>query len=322
VKIVHLANTPLSNAPANLARCQALYGGHETTLYLYKKAALTRVHSAGTQWGLESADKVRETISKADVIHFHNYAFEQKIFGAYPDLIDVVKTKPFVVQYHSDRGSYESFEHTLKDPTIRKAIIAQYHVRLYPECEFIVPNVLPIFEKEYTPIQAKYEDATLLISYSPSNVNCKGWDDKGWLITKPIIDRIERSRAAIGQILTAVPYEECMLQKRWAHIGIDEVVTGSYHLSSLEYASMGAIPVAKLDNQTIAAMKTVVGEEGIISLPWMVATTNSLEAQLLEKVREGRAAVFEQGKKARRWMETFWNPKNHVKIFDRMYESL
>ena len=321
MKILHLSNTPLSNAPANLVKCQNLYG-HDATLLLFKKSSLQRKHTAGQLWIDLPADEITRLVTEAEVIHCHNYLYEQQIFRSYPHLVEIVKNKPKLVQYHSSRHSVENFETTLKDDTVRKAVVAQYHVRLYPECEFVVPNVLPIFEEPYRPLESRRKLPFITISYAPSNVNCKGWDDKGWSETKPVLDRIERSGAAVSQVMHGVPYEDCMTQKRLADIGIDEIVTGSYHLSALEYMAMGAIAIANPDNLTIEAMRRIVGDDGINSLPLVVANKNNLEATLRSLLRNGKPFIIEQGQKSREWMETFWNPRNHVKLFESIYEKL
>ena len=60
-------------------------------------------------------------------------------------------------------------------------------------------------------------------------------------------------------ILNNRPYRECMAEKRTAHICIDECVTGSYHLQSLEACSVGALTFNNIDSQTVGFMQSVSG---------------------------------------------------------------
>jgi hypothetical protein len=255
MNVLHLSNTPISNAPWNIVRCQELYTELTSDLILGKKKSFSRSHSNGRVYLEYPRDKLFDMFEQADVIHFHNFMWTQDVFTAHPMLKQIAIKKPRLIQYHSPRvNEKESFEDTIADKTIKHAVIAQYHVRVYPECEFIVPNMIPIFDQEYTGVDCKWDDANPVVSYSPSNINGKEWDNKGYPETTRVLNELSRTHTFTKDVMVGVPYDECMSRKRWAHIGIDEFMTGSYHLSSLEYASMGCALIGRVDELTQSAM--------------------------------------------------------------------
>lgn len=322
MNILHLSNTPLSNSPANLV--QSLnHCGHQATLLLHRKSNVNKVYVGGTLWDELSLDRLTELFRNAEVLHFHNYAWEQRIFKEYPQLLTVAKTKPSLIQYHSPRDSIENFETSIADKTLKHAVIGQYHVRQYPECEFVVPNVVPLFDPKYQPLNAKWESMTTpTVSYAPSNTSLKGWDDKGYDIVMPVLQQLERSGQIVKDSMVGVPYEECMMRKRWAHIGIDEIVTGSYHLSGLEYLAMGCVTIGYLDELTLSALSKIVPEEGMRQLPWILVNKEDMRPLRSWISPQARSELHERANYSRRWMETYWSVEANVKRFEGIYQSL
>lgn len=325
MKVLHLSNTPLSNAPWNITRCQELYSSVKPILILGRKSAYHRQHAKGNLWSEAHEQSLIEMFENADVIHFHNFMFTQDVFRMYPHLIDIAKKKPRVIQYHSPRVNEEaSFEDTIADKSIKHAVIAQYHVRVYPECEFIVPNMVPLFDEEYTGIPGKWGDATPTVSYAPSNATGKGWDDKGYTEVTRSLAELEREFQFNKDIIIRTPYEHCIARKRWAHIGIDEFKTGSYHLSGLEYASMGCVLLGRIDRQTADAILKVTGDRTCLAnWPWYVCEDEEHFKTNMRDLLKFRVTSLEiLGKSNRLWMEKYWNPKNLVKIYEEMYKTL
>jgi hypothetical protein len=322
MNILHLSNTPLSNSPSNLAQIQR-EAGHKVAVLLHRQTNINKVFVGGELWSAYSHEQIRYLFECIDVIHFHNFGFEQEIFRRYPDLKELCNKKACLIQYHSPRKSIENFETSINDPFFkgRRAVVAQYQVRQYPEAEYIVPNVLPIFDTRYTPLASKPQLPTL-ISYAPSNINLRGWDDKGYDITRTALRNIELAGRANSEIIINTPYEECLLKKKWSDVGIDEVITGSYHLSFLEYMSMGVVAVARMDDYTRAAMAMVIGHEAVSTIPALISPDQwTLERDLLNLI-SNRAELKDKGKQCRTWMEKHWDPKVFAKYFERIYAKL
>lgn len=309
MKILHLSNTPLSNSPQNLVTIQRA-AGHEAELLLAQAHNTNNVLVGGQLWPRLQADQITYLFEKAAVIHMHNFSWRQEIFAKHPHLIDICKKKRCLIQYHSPRRSRENFEDTLTDPFFkkRKAVIAQYHVREYPEAEYVVPNVLPIYDPIHTPIKNKPHLPLPIVSYAASNTNLKGWDDKGFDFTTDAIRSLERRHLAQGEIITGLPHKETLERKRWADVGIEEVATGSYHMSFLEYMSVGAATVCNLDDATRAAMAMVIGYDAVQELPAIRTDRHQLERDLTDLVSD-RTRLAQMGSSvAHGWRSTGRQP--------------
>jgi hypothetical protein len=320
VKIVHLSNTPLSNSPANLAQIQR-EAGHDSIVMLHRQSNTNKVFVGGEVWTALHEVLLRGILECADVIHLHNFAWTQEIFKQHPEFIDIVKKKPCLIQYHSPRNSTENFEFTLRDPWFKgkRAVVAQYQVRQYPEAEHVVPNVLPIFDLRFRPLAARPQ-TPVTVSFAPSNTNLKGWDYKGFDVIQPIFRDLARW-GVNAEIITNTPYEETMIKKKWSNIGLEEIVTGSYHLSFLEYMSMGCATFCYMDTQTRAAMAKVIGNDAVEEGPWIDTDVERLREHLTGFIREPTETA-EHGWLSRQWMEKHWHPTKLVKYFDDIYSRI
>lgn len=325
MRVLHLSNTPLSNAPANtVAALNDI--GCEAELFVDRQQNINKVFVGGQLWHNAPPGALEHAFVSADVIHFHNFAFEQHIFkgAAGPRLESIARSKKCLIQYHSPRDSVESFEATLKDPFFdgRRAVLAQYHVRHYPEANFIVPNILPINALDHTPMPCKWDCGPVNVSFSPSNTTLRGWDDKGYDFTAIALTKLELEGRIEKDIIVNTSYLDCLRRKRWSHIGIEELITGSYHLSFLEYMSAGCVTLCNMDDKTKAAMKTVVGEEGMEDLPAIHSTISSLYQTVKTLSSKPMQELQAMGNKSRDWMEKYWHPNTLAARLVQIYENL
>ena len=324
MKILHLANTPLSNSPANIASCQN-YAGHQARLLLAHKTGRNKVFVGGDTWRDQPPDALIALFDGADIIHMHNFTWTQEIFQHIPELKRIAMTKKFVVQFHSARKAHEDFEDTLLDPSFkgRKMVVAQYQPRQYPECEWVVPNPLPLHEDRFRIIRkGKWGDVPpLCVSFAPSNGHLKGWDYKGYDQLEPVMRHLTQWGVSTDMIL-GVPYEECLVRKSYAHIGIEEIFTGSYHLSLLEYMALECATFGHMDDLTKAALKSVVGTDAFNIMPYIDVSCTQDLLQALRQLTHTPEWVTHRAKQSREWMLKYWDPKLLMKQYDKVYESL
>jgi hypothetical protein len=255
------------------------------------------------------ADVVAELLTAADVVHYHNWRQTSLLFQFHPWAREIARRKPAVIQFHSPRAHNRWFEEELRDPGVIKLVVAQHHVRLFPECQ-PVPNAVPIDDPLHRP--AGIHNRPPVIAFTPFRCGRRGWYAKGCGATLRVLRRGFRHRFA-----TAVPWQETMEMRAQCDIAIDEVVTGSYHLCSLEALSLGLATVAGLDAQTVDALERVTGTR---DHPWVVARLDTLEAELRRLVEDHayRCARREAG---RRYMERYWNPQAIVRHFTQAYAA-
>lgn len=257
-----------------------------------------------------SADELKHWLDWADVIHFHNRWKRQEIFKHVPFV-----NKPSVIQIHSPRES-ENFREEVESG-VPLAIIAQYHVRQWPELKFIVPNVVDIYDPLHMPNKRHSQEFPITFSFAPSNSNGKGWDDKSYYEVSSALKRLQIDRRLKYKLIYKLPFEEAMLQKQQSDYGIDEVATGSYHMSGLEYLSQGVACICHTDGQTQKVLQDLTGCSVI---PFIQATKSSFYQVAFRLTVEG--SHKELGLQARSWMEKYWNPEVLREHYKRMYSAL
>ena len=319
MKILHLSDTTLSGSPIRINDLINKWGKDDnvesrhivwepTMGYRTFKTDMVGKHMA-------RAELMKWVYEWADIIHYHNRWRRQSIFKSLGDghIIDPPR-KPSVIQIHSPRLS-EDFRDEI-DSNLRLAIIAQYHVREWPEASYIVPNVVDISDPEYN-FPKKMPSDRPVISFAPSNTTAAGWDNKGYDLVSPLLKRMKLRNEIYYQLIVNRPHSQAMELKRNADVGIDEIATGSYHLSSLEYLALGVPCFSNIDNQTCKVVKDLTGST---SLPWVKANKDSFEHVLRTVLRNQN--YRELGELSRKWMESYWSPKTLYTHYAEMYKTL
>jgi hypothetical protein len=253
----------------------------------------------------DDPERITEVLRAAEMVHYHNSWRDMKLFGKFPWLWDMVKRKPSAIQFHSWQRF--QFEDQLRERRLMKLVCAQYHARIYPEC-IPVPNCVPIDDARHRP--ARTRNAPPIVVFSPTNTSEKGWNDKGYPETMAVL-----SRGFRHEVLTRVPWKQVMAKRSGADISIDEIITGSYHMCSLESLSQGLATIAGLDEKTVDALEAVTGTR---RHPWIVARPDTLFRELTRLVEDDgyREAARVA---ARTYMETYWNAGALTRQYSNVY---
>lgn len=103
-----------------------------------------------------------------------------------------------------------------------------------------------------------------------------------------------------------------------ADLSIDDLVTGSFHLSSLEGLAQGIPTLAFLDSRTLSVLDEMAGTP---SHPWINCRLEDAEDRLLALAAQAdvRHAL---GQAARDWMLRYWNDRNLVRHFTDAYAQV
>lgn len=314
MKILHLSDTTLSGSPIRITDLLNKYTEHKARHIVWSNHIQNqpwRKFKVDLEGRVMDVDSVQAMFDWADVIHYHNRYSRQEIFKKF-GLIP--PNKPSVIQIHSPRASEDFKPEVLSGLPL--AIIAQYHVRQWPEARYILPNVVDINAPENRRDQLP-RTGRPVVSFAPSNWNAKGWDNKGYSVVAPILKKMALNRKIFSQIITSQSHEKTMELKRGADIAIDEIITGSYHLSSLEYLSLGVPCFANIDEQTAKVVRLLTG---CTDLPWIQANKDDFERKLVHLVES--ESWRELGDFSRQWMEQYWAPGILAKNYVEMYEDL
>ena len=172
----------------------------------------------------------------------------------------------------------------------------------------VVPNLISIDDSIHRPIP--WADRIQRVAFAPSNTRAGAVNDKGVAATEAALAGLPL------KVLLRRPFEECMREKQKSVLGIDELVTPSYHRSGLEFLSQGTTCMCSVGE---AAEKALKDATGAIQIPFVCAKGAGLgfaRRFVTEYLAAGGDAQAAWGAEARAWMEQFYAPKA---LLDRHY---
>ncbi|WP_295437989.1 hypothetical protein [uncultured Thiodictyon sp.] len=318
VSIVHFSRTPLAGAPVRLINALRSYTAYNVHLVDLKRWGLFDhdvVHS-------ETPDRVFELAAKADIIHLHNY-LDYNSNDFYPvDFKYLYKSgKIFLRQFHTHP---ESVAHVmgitaeeLLASSIPSIVIAQFQERYYPHAR-VVPNIIPQDSPPYRPL---IKDLEHHVFYGPS-VSIRAWEHrwntKGMPETLALLERVSRCTNCRVKWMSGQPLADVMREKRRSHLVIDELVTGSYHMSGLEGLSLGKPVLAFLDERTQYVLREISGSDLCPFINSRIEDGFDILLYLLRHPDE----MAEIGASSREWIECYWADHILVQHFVDVYEAI
>ena len=322
MQILHLALTPLVGAPTRICRALALHEGVSARFAVLDTGvgAYDRmVFDTDLQW-TKARDEIIELARTADVIHLHNYLDLDSTQFAPIDLKKLWREgRPMVRHFHSAPDAVAQQMHTTAQAVfncpIPKLVIAQFHARYYPTAK-IVPNI--VFCDN--PNQAtKLPAGPLRIGYAPTRFNsgrASRWNTKGYRETTKLLKTLVKKAAVKSidiqiDIIEQVNHAECLQRKSACHIVIDDLVTGSYHLNTLESLASGSVCLTHMDRATQQAVIDLTGRS---DFPAISVGLEDAEAVLLD-LASNRQLVDAIGEHSAQWMRKHWAPVDMARHF-------
>lgn len=330
MRVLHFSVTPLAGAPIRLVRALQKHTPHEVRhVVLEPHAYGTRTFDTDLVWA-QHKDLVLDLLDRADVVHLHHYFdLRSNPFG-----IDFARwqagDRRIIRQIHSHplhiaRTSGTSIEQIVF-PDVPQLVIAQYHERYYPYAR-IVPNIVPIDDDLYRPTAKAPTDDAVTVFFAPSvdnpawehNDPAQRWDTKGFPETASLLTGLAHRQAGLHvKVVRNVSHDQCMRMRRDCQIAIDEMVTGSYHLCSLESLAQGLPTFAYLDRRMVAIL---VDLTGCGALPWLNYRLEDAGPAIERLVNEPELRRS-LGVNSRRWMETHWAERDLVRHYVDAYRDL
>lgn len=259
---VHISYTPLAGAPIRIVNALNKYTDIKARLInLNPNIYGARVFEEDLIWEKDK-DEALEIITKADIICLHHW-MRLDDNGFKINFLDITKKNcKFVRQFHSNLDTITGGDYNLKqiiiNENIPKIVIPHYPERSILNAK-IVPNIIPIDDENYKPnVKQDNDKPVIFYSYTFNNEGFSSrWDTKGY----PEVSRLLQHFKDLANIkkITNTPFFECLKIKRESDIVIDDIITGSYHLTSLEALSQGKLTLAYLDNRTQYILRKLTG---------------------------------------------------------------
>lgn len=317
--VVHFSITPLAGAPYLLVSALQRHTSITARLIDLKRWDRFR-HDIVFE---EHPEEAYELAKKANVIHLHNYLdYESRDFWPIDFRELHGRGVTFVRHFHSvpaavARKMRKDEEAVVKD-CIPSVVIGQYPEVYYPNAR-VVPNLLPICTDLYMPGSHDLNDVDVI--FTPSN-NASAWDKrwgtKGAPETAKMLTRLREFCGASVSVVSGEPHDHVLSRKRRARVVIDELITGSYHLSGLEGCSQGKPVLSFLSSRTEMVMKELAGTR---SVPFVNVRLEEAFEVLVHLVRD-KALAQEIGGNAREWMERYWAEQYLIHHFVQLYYDL
>lgn len=297
MKVAIYSTTPVAGAPYQQYECLKNYADGVEVHHIQQRNAYADGRKFPKDMFLTEAQG-RSWIKGADVIHIHNY-----LPAELETLIDFKRQKVVATLHSFPRQG--NWKHLVL--RARKTFCIRQPMQILEYKEFnSLPNMFDVWA--WTPKPNKDYKGKVNLVYAPSN---KHQNDKkaskGYHTVHPLLMKLD-ARSDIGIIFhTGMDYLQNLRLKREGHVFIDDIIAPTWHLTSLEGACFGAVSLNALP----------IGNE----FPFVHATQYNIE-EVINRFLDNRDLMEHVGKKARTWVEQNWNPKEQVKEFVRVYESL
>jgi len=321
MRVVHLCLTPVAGGPWNTVTALNAHSDVEARLVVLNPSAYgLRTFPDDLVWQRDR-DESLAVLAAADAVHLHQWFDPAAWFG--PEVGAICAMKPCIRQFHSELAHFvgddpAALDHILTEP-MPHLVIAQFHERYYPRAR-VVPNLVPLGDPLLSSPNPQ-EHEFPCVAWSPT-VHVSAWDSrwatKGYPETRRMLERLSKEQRCTVDVIENVPRDECLRRKGAADLVIDEMVTGSYHLSGLEGLAQGKPVLGWLDERTQIVLRELTGAS---VLPWVNAHLEDAEGVLraLLADRNLRAAI---GAESRAWMERWYNDRVLVQYYVRAYRDL
>ena len=318
LRVVMFSTSALAGAPIRIAQAINAHTDIEVRLIDLQRWDIfehDHVHDENPELSLEIA-------READVIHLFNY-LDARSKEFYPidfsaleksgkKLIRMFESTPMLVA----KNMGIPLDEVLYDP-IPQLVIAQYPERFYPRAR-VVPNIIPQNQNNYLPesVENKWS-VTFTPSWQRSAWDAR-WDTKGVPETLAMMKRVSRHAKLPVKVISGRPFPEVMQAKRESSLVIDELVTGSYHLSGLEGLSLGKPTLGYVDARTQRVLRWISGSQ---TCPFVSVRMEDAE-HVIRYLLDNDVEREEIGQQGREWIEHYWNDKCLVKHYEDVYEKL
>lgn len=330
MKVLHLSDTPLVGAPLRISRALNRLPGVTSRAAVWRtKVGVyeTLAFDTDLKWERDRVE-ITKLAQQADVLHLHQTVRpgSQEFPGL--DLAGLAAAGvPLLRHFHSTPQFLAALcgqsVTELLACRIPRVVIAQYPERFVPDAA-LVPNI--VFAEDAPPMSARGADQPLRIGYAPSRFNTarsSRWDTKGYPETLAMLREVsKRSRRAGLRVeidcVENTPHAECLARKAACDVVLDDLVTGSYHLNTLESLVGGRAVITYLDARTQVAQQEITGGH---RLPVLNLSLECTAEVLIELAREP-AIARQMGEQAAMWMRAHWSPEAMAARFVAIYEQV
>lgn len=319
--VAHVSRTPCAGAIYALSTACSAY------------SAPSRAISCGGQVGNLSFPndltwrdaEALSVLALANVIVLHNYldVDDQPIF----DFLEGDPTKRVAVFFHSHPDNCNLVPVSRGVPVY---VVNQFQSEAFAARgidHVAVRNVIR-FDHASWPTWKDRDPHKFKVGYSPTTRNPQGppgtaafYDTKGYDVTMPVLDAFGSGSKSVEIVpMEGVQWHQAIRWKAECDVLVDEVVTGSFHRSTLEALALGVPVIVKMDPALDRRItEAAEGDE----MPVVRCNgPDDLGARLEKLARMTRKDRRQLGVAGREWMERHWHPREIAREFARTLDKL
>lgn len=324
--VVHFALTPVAGSPIRIVNALNRHTTFSARLIVVNECKYgARTFPGDLNWA-NDRELCEHLLEAARIVHLHQFIDLQKQPGVGYDFRKLqAKGILLVRHFHSSLRSLGNGDpgvmRAIHDDALPAMVIGQYPERDFPRAR-LVPNIVADVAKPVKHIASKrrlgFSPSAAISAWDISRYGSR-WDTKGAPeVQQILVSAVRGINAATYDIIRNVPFEQCLVRKQQCSLFVDDLVTGSYHLSGLEAMAMGIPTLNFLDGQILRVVEQL---SGTTAIPWVnVRLEDALTVvrHLLQN-DELRAAI---GAESFAWMHQHWSEARMVSHFARAYETL
>jgi hypothetical protein len=318
LRVVHFSTTPLAGMPLRLVAALTRHAGLDARL-----VDTTRFGLFGQDVVFDETPELAMALAgNADIIHLHNYLDLTATAFAPIDFAALARRGAAVVrQFHSTpalvAGAMGIPVATLLADPLPALVIAQYPERLYPRAR-VVPNFVPDDEPAYQPANGPPAVDVFFSHTKTVGAFEDRWNTKAAPEVVALLGAMRRDHGVSSDVVAGLPLAEALARKGRARIVIDDLASGSYHLTGLEGLAMAKPVLAFLDGRCLELLAAFAGTSACPFVNVRLEEAGPVLRALLADP-EAAAAVGQAG---RDWLTSHFSAKTRVAHYVDVYETL
>lgn len=318
MRIVHFSTTKSAGGPYRLVSLLRKHSNFEVNLVDLKRRD-RYPHDIVYE---EEKEKAHQLAANADIIHFHNYYDQYSRFFKGLNFKELKKKGiKFICQLRGEPHTIALNSKTtvseIQSYDIPTIAIAQYPERFYPRAR-VVPNAVPSEENMYLPGEEQIEYDILFSPTKKAGAWEERWNTKGSIETMQMMKKLESKEHYRVKSIYDKPLKEILQEKQKSRIVLDDMITGSYHVSGLEALCQAKTVLCYIDTRICNVLNEITGTA------WIPFVNVRLEDayHVLKHLGKDHNLTKEIGNEGRKWIDNYWSEKIIVEHYVDVYKKL
>jgi len=322
MKVVHISATPLAGSPIRIVNALNKHTDVKARSVNLDPAAYgTLTFPEDLTWKQNRAE-AESLIAEADIIHFHHwfdFGSDKNPFG-FNFIRHMKPGAKHLMHWHSNPLSlaegYGLNPRTLVEADVPQMVVAQFHEPYYPNA---LPVPLIVEVESARPALAQRDKPVFFFSPSrPRHAYEDRWETKGKPEIVALLTGAKNKGILDFRVEEKLPFHECMQARSESDVVIDDLITGSFHTTSLEALAIGRPTLSYVDSRTQLVLSELTQST---DLP-LINVRYKDASEVIEALARDKSLREEIGKFSRDWMLANYSEKKMAQHYVDGYQQL